>query len=102
MSDRCAALGAIAGGHTSRSPRYCPGRAGGHLLGFDWDATNRRTLAGHELEPDDVEWLFEEGDPDVFEHPARRGRFVALGFIPDRRFALVVFEYDAETRWVRG
>jgi predicted component of type VI protein secretion system len=26
---------------------------------------------------------------------------VALGFAPEGRFVLVVFEYDEETRWIR-
>jgi uncharacterized DUF497 family protein len=71
------------------------------VLGFDWDEINRSKLAAHDLEPDDVEWLFEDGDPDTFEHPTRPGRFIALGFIPDERFVLVVFEQDQETRWIR-
>ncbi len=30
-----------------------------------------------------------------------RRRHIALGFVPDGRFVLVVFEHDPETRWVR-
>ena len=71
------------------------------ILGFQWDAINREKLAAHDLEPDDVEWLFELGDPDIFDHPTHRGRFIALGFVPDDRFVLVSFEYDKKTRWVR-
>ena len=71
------------------------------IAGFDWDRTNVGKLAAHDLEPDDVEWLFEWGDPDIFDHPTRRGRLVALGFVPDERFVLVVFEHDEETRWIR-
>lgn len=41
------------------------------------------------------------GDPDVFDHPRHPKRFLALGFVPDARFVLVVFEYDAEIQWVR-
>jgi uncharacterized DUF497 family protein len=71
------------------------------ILGFDWDEVNRRKVEAHDLEPDDVESLFEAGDPDVFDHPKRKGRHVALGFVPDGRFVLVVFEYERETRWIR-
>jgi uncharacterized DUF497 family protein len=71
------------------------------ILGFDWDETNRRKLAAHELDPDDVEWLFDSGDPDVFDHPKDARRYIALGFVPDERFVLVVFEHDPETQWVR-
>jgi len=71
------------------------------ILGFDWDDTNRRKLAAHDLDPDDVEWLFDSGDPDVFDHPRQRRRFLALGFVPDARFVLVVFEYDSEIQWAR-
>ena len=34
-------------------------------------------------------------------NPKGRGRYIALGFVPDERFVLVVFEYDPKTRWVR-
>ena len=71
------------------------------ILGFDWDAINQAKLASHDLGPDDIEWLFELGDPDIFDHPRRRGRLIALGFVPDDRFVLVVFEYDVKARWVR-
>ncbi len=69
------------------------------ILGFDWDDVNRAKLASHDLDAEDVEWLFELGDPDIFDHPTRRGRYIALGFVPDERFVLVVFEYDTKTRW---
>lgn len=71
------------------------------ILGFDWDRTNVRKLHAHDLEPDDVEELFESGEPYVFRHASRRRRHIALGFVPDGRFVLVVFEHDPETRWVR-
>ena len=71
------------------------------ILGFDWDEHNRRKLDDHELDPESVEELFETGDPLVIRHPSVAGRFLALGFVPDGRFVLVVFERDQETRWVR-
>jgi uncharacterized DUF497 family protein len=71
------------------------------LLGFEWNDENRAKLETHDLEPDDVEWLFDQGEPVVFDHPTRRGRLVALGFAPDGRFLVVVFSYETETRWVR-
>jgi uncharacterized DUF497 family protein len=71
------------------------------ILGFEWDEVNRGKLSAHDIEPEDVEWLFELGDSDVFDHPIRPGRMIALGFVPDGRFVLVAFEYDQETRWVR-
>ena len=71
------------------------------LRGFDWDEANRRKLEHHDLDADAIEDLFESGDPLVLAHPTTRGRFVALGFVPDRRFVLVVFEYDREAQWAR-
>jgi uncharacterized DUF497 family protein len=70
------------------------------VSGFDWDDTNRAKLELHDLVPDDVEALFEAGDPYVFRHPGGR-RHIALGIVPDGRFVLVVFEYDLSTRWIR-
>jgi uncharacterized DUF497 family protein len=72
---------------------------------FHWDDENRTKLTSHDPDAkddaDDVEWLFELGDPDIFDYPTRGGRCIALGFVPDERFVLVVFEYDAKTPWVR-
>src|SRR5204862_97933 len=62
------------------------------VLGFDWDESNRSKLRLHGLKPDDVEALFDVGDPYIFRHPQLRGRHIALGFVPDDRFVLVVFE----------
>jgi uncharacterized DUF497 family protein len=70
------------------------------VLGFDWDVVNRAKLLAHEREPEDVEDVFESGDPLVFEHPRHSGRHMALGFAGER-FVLVVFEYDVASRWVR-
>ena len=52
------------------------------------------------LDPTPFDW--DDGDPYVFAHPSDRRRHVALGFVPDERFVLVVFEYDAEKRWVES
>ena len=71
------------------------------VLGFDWDDTNRGKVELHGLEPDDVEAMFETGEPYIFPHSSNPRRFMALGFVPDDRFALVIFEHDQETRWVR-
>lgn len=71
------------------------------LRGFDWDEANRRKVERHDLDADSVEDLFEAGDPLVLAHPTKRGRFLALGFVPDGRFVLVVFEYDSQTHWAR-
>lgn len=71
------------------------------ILGFDWDDINRRKLRMHDLEPADIEDLFESGDPLAFRHPTDRRRYLALGFTPDGRFVIVVFEHDPPTRWVR-
>ena len=71
------------------------------IWGYDWDDVNLEKLELHELTPEDVEHLFEHGGPYVFRHPSIMGRWVALGFAPDDRFVLVVFEHDGETRWVR-
>jgi uncharacterized DUF497 family protein len=61
-----------------------------HVLGFDWDETNRSKLRLHGLDPDDVEALFDVGDPYIFRHPQFGRRHIALGFVPDDRFVLVV------------
>jgi uncharacterized DUF497 family protein len=71
------------------------------VLGFDWDTTTRRKVRHHELEPEDIETLFADGSPLVFPHPSTSGRYIALGFVPDGRFVLVVFEHEAVTRWAR-
>ena len=71
------------------------------IQGFDWDETNLEKLALHELTAEDVEYLFEDGDPYEFRHPTRAVRWISLGFVPDDRFVLVVFEYDADTQWAR-
>ncbi len=71
------------------------------IAGFVWDETNRFKLELHGLEPDDVEWLFVDGDPHVFDHPTRKERLMALGFVPDERFVVVVFEYEKKSRQVR-
>ena len=71
------------------------------ILGFDWDAINRKKVESHDLETDDVEALFESGEPWVFRHTTDAGRTLALGFVPDGRFVLVVFEHDKTTRWAR-
>ena len=70
------------------------------ILGFDWDEHNQPKVESHELTPEDIEWLFEEGDPIFVAHPDPRRR-TALGFVPDGTFVLVVFEYDKVSRWVR-
>jgi uncharacterized DUF497 family protein len=60
------------------------------VLGFDWDEANRGKLELHGLDADDIEG-----------HSSTPKRLMALGFVPDDRFVLVIFEYDRETRWVR-
>jgi len=71
------------------------------IAGFEWDETNQAKLELHDLDSESVEELFASGDPLTFRHPRRRDRFIALGFVPDERFVLVVFEYKRRTRWVR-
>ena len=51
--------------------------------------------------PNDVEYLLEHGEPYTFRHPIKTDRWISLGFVPDDRFVLVVFEWDSETQWVR-
>ncbi len=55
----------------------------------------------HDVDPADVEELFDAGDPYVLGHGSDPRRHLALGFAPDDRFVLVVFEYGPETQWVR-
>ncbi|OGQ89551.1 MAG: hypothetical protein A2289_07185 [Deltaproteobacteria bacterium RIFOXYA12_FULL_58_15] len=71
------------------------------ILGFDWDDINMDKIALHALTTDDVEYLFEHGEPYTFRHPTKIGRWLSLGFVPDDRFILVAFEYDSETQWAR-
>ncbi len=71
------------------------------VLGFDWDRINLEKIGHHDLAAEDVEGLFADGDPLVLPHPESHGRYIALGFVPDGRFVLAVFEHDADTRWVR-
>ena len=71
------------------------------IAGFAWDETNQAKLELHDLDSESVEELFASGDPLAFRHPQRRDRFIVLGFVPDERFVLVVFEYNRRTRWVR-
>lgn len=65
------------------------------------EETNQAKLELHDLDSESVEELFANGDPLAFRHPQRRDRFIALGFVPDERFVLVVYEYKRRTRWVR-
>ena len=69
--------------------------------GYVWDRINREKVELHGLEPDEVEDLFEDGSPYFIPNPPPENRHIALGFLPDSRFALVVFEYDASIRFVR-
>jgi uncharacterized DUF497 family protein len=71
------------------------------IRGFDWDETNRRKIEGHDLDPDSIEELLAGDDALVVPHPSKRERCLALGFVPDGRFVVVVFGYDRETHWVR-
>jgi len=40
-------------------------------------------------------------DPVFRRHSRTRGRMIALGFVPDRRFVLVVFSYNKRRKAVR-
>jgi uncharacterized DUF497 family protein len=71
------------------------------ILGFDWDETNRRKIEDHDLDPDSAEELFAGRDFVVIPHPTKAERYLGLGFVPDGRFVVVVFDYDRETHWVR-
>jgi hypothetical protein len=42
------------------------------ILGFEWDAVNIAKLALHDLDPDDVETLFDAGEPAFFGIPRAR------------------------------
>ena len=68
---------------------------------FEWDLTNVEKLEDHDLGPDDVEHLFAFGDPVFRRHARIPGRFIALGFVPDARFVLVVFTHNKKRRAVR-
>lgn len=70
-------------------------------FGFDWDEVNTNKVSAHDLTIEDVEGLFDAGKPVFMQHPKNRRRMLALGFVSDGRFVLVVFEYSEETRWVR-
>ncbi len=68
---------------------------------FEWNRANVEKLEAHDLGPDDVECLFAFGDPVFRRHARIPGRFIALGFVPDARFLLVVFAYNKKRRAVR-
>ncbi len=68
---------------------------------FEWDQANVAKIEAHDLGTDDVEWLFVDGDPVFRPHSTMPGRFIALGFVPDHRFVLVVFEYNKRRKAVR-
>jgi len=68
---------------------------------FDWEKQNIEKVEAHDLGPDDVEFLFAFGDPVFRRHATIPGRFIALGFVPDGRFVLVVFAYNRKHKAVR-
>ena len=69
--------------------------------GFDWDEFNIAKVKDHDLDVDEIEELFESGDPVFMRNEEHPGRQIALGFVPDGRFVLVSYERDDETRWIR-
>jgi uncharacterized DUF497 family protein len=68
---------------------------------FDWDVGNVSKVEAHGLSPEEVECLFIDGDPVFRRHARNRGRAIALGFVPDGRFVLVVFSYNKRRKAVR-
>jgi uncharacterized DUF497 family protein len=58
-------------------------------------------VEAHDLSPEEVECLFIAGDPVFRRHSRTRGRAIALGFVPDGRFVLVVFSYNQRPKAVR-
>ncbi len=68
---------------------------------FEWDRGNISKVEAHDLSPDDVEYLFVDGDPLFRRHSVIPGRFIALGFVPDGRFVLSVFTYNKRQASVR-
>lgn len=68
---------------------------------FDWDAGNVSKVEAHDLSPEDVECLFVDGDPVFRRHSRIPGRSIALGFVPDDRFVLVVFSYAKRRKAIR-
>jgi uncharacterized DUF497 family protein len=71
------------------------------ISSFGWDRDNIAKVEAHDLSPDDVEWMFVDGAPLFRPHSRMPGRFIALGFVPDGRFVLVVFAYNKRRRVVR-
>lgn len=67
----------------------------------EWDRKSVRKIEGHDLDPEDVESLFEIGEPIYLRHPKVPGRYISLGFVPDGRFVLVVFAYNRRRRAAR-
>jgi uncharacterized DUF497 family protein len=61
---------------------------------FAWDKSNIAKVEAHDLSPDDVEWMFVDGGPVLRRHATVSGRHVALGFVPDGRFVLAIFELN--------
>ena len=68
---------------------------------FEWDPANIAKVEDHDLASDDVEWLFALDAPIFRLHAKVAARFVALGFVPDGRFVLVVFDSKKRRRSVR-
>jgi uncharacterized DUF497 family protein len=68
---------------------------------FDWDAGNVSKLEAHDLSPEEVELLFIDGDPVSRRHSRIRSSVIALGFVPDGRFILVVFSYSKRRKAIR-
>lgn len=58
-------------------------------------------VEAHDVSPEEVECLFIDGAPVFRPHSRTPGRVIALGFVPDGRFVLVVFSYNKRRRAVR-
>jgi len=50
-------------------------------------AGNVAKVEAHDVSPEDVECLFIDGAPVFRPHSRTPGRAIALGFVPDGRFA---------------
>lgn len=90
-----------AAAHALAVATFCSYTRSVRVSHFDWDVGNVSKVEVHDLSPEEVECLFIDGDPVFRRHSRTRGRAIALGFVPDGRFILVVFSYNKRRKAVR-
>jgi uncharacterized DUF497 family protein len=94
-------MGGRAAAHALAVVTFCSYIQAVKVSRFDWDAGNVSKVEAHDVSPEEVECLFIAGDPVFRRHSRTHGRALALGFVPDGRFVLVVFSYNKRRKAVR-